>query len=233
MATNSESNAAPGNAPSGADLPAVLTSTLGSADTLASQRIATLARIHQARVAQLTRNATAVTKQYGANSQQAAAAQATVSTQQNTAARVAMMSQQLATPAPEVAANGWALHGRVFSADLQPRQRYCVFLVDANNTWQSTLGFSYTDSTGYFVIHYAPQGEAGNQEAATNEAAAPATPALFVAVVDDKAQPVQIGTTAFQPTTSMATYQNIALPAGEPPIGAPPAEIRKAAEPGG
>src|ERR1700758_1149845 len=33
-------------------------------------------------------------------------------------------------PIPQVAADGWALHGRVYSSDLKPHAKYTVFLVD-------------------------------------------------------------------------------------------------------
>src|SRR5437773_1587697 len=57
------------------------------------------------------------------------------------------------------------------------------------------------------------------------------TPELFVEVVDTKARPVFLSTTAFQPVIGCASYQNIVLPASQPPIGDPPPEIRQVAIP--
>jgi hypothetical protein len=42
---------------------------------------------------------------------------------------------------------------------------------------------------------------------------------------------VYLSTTAFQPATGSASYQNVILSAGEKPIGDPPPEIREIALP--
>jgi hypothetical protein len=138
-----------------------------------------------------------------------------------------------------VAANGWALHGRVFDAQLAPASGYTVFLVDKSKTYQQAYGFAYTDSTGYFLLNYAGSAKASGEKPAaasggTPSKAAPQAAAaleLFVEVVDTKAQPVFLSTTAFQPVIGRATYQNIALSAGQQPIGDPPPEIRRVAMP--
>jgi hypothetical protein len=237
MANTSTADAAATNATAGADLPAALTSALGAADTTAAQRVATLGLVHQARLSQLTRTAARATKQYGAGSPQAAAAQTTVDAAKTTIARIAVVNQQITTPAPQVAAGGWALHGRVFSAALQPLSGHCVFLVDQQNAYQSAHGFSYTDATGYFLLSYAGSPATtqtpGKQDDTASQNADQAPTSLFVEVVNPKGQPVLISTTPFQPATGVATYQNITLPQGEPPIGDPPAEIHKIAFPDG
>jgi hypothetical protein len=119
-----------------------------------------------------------------------------------------------------VAAAGWALHGRVYDAQLQPAVQHTVYLVDSAKAYQAQYGFSYTDATGYFLINYAqPAGQA-----------APSVP-LYVAIVNAKAEPVYLATEAFQPVAGSTTYQNISLAVGERPLGDPPAEIRKIAIP--
>ena len=50
------------------------------------------------------------------------------------------VQQQVTTEAPTVAATGWALHGRVYTAQLEPAVGYCVFLVDAQNAYYSPAG---------------------------------------------------------------------------------------------
>jgi len=201
---------------------------LAAADGVAAGNVQTVSLVHKARLAQLTRTAARLSAQSGPNSSQAVAARAAVTRQTAVVSRIAMVGQQVSTPAPQVAAAGWALHGRVYTADSQPAAAYCVFLVDAEKAYQGAYGFSYTDPTGYFLINFA-----GTTAAAeTTKARAPAEPAqLFVEVADPNGLPVLIATTPFQPTSGAATYQRIGLPAGGKPLGDPPAEIRKVALP--
>ena len=191
--------------------------------------------VHQARLAQLTRTAASISARYGAGSPQAVAAEAKVTASKATIARIATVSQQVSSTAPLVSTTGWALYGHVYNSQLQPVSAYTVFLVDANKTYQSAYSFSYTDSTGYFLISFAGDpASSQNQSPQSLQAAsapAPASPQLFVEIANSNALPVYLSTTAFQPTLGTATYQNITLPAGEPPIGDPPPEIRRIALP--
>src|SRR5271168_4766623 len=86
-----------------------LTATLAAADTSTAARIQNLSLIHQARLAQLTRSAAKAIAQYGAGSAQAVAAQADVTSATRTIGRIALVHQQVTTPAPQVTATGWAL----------------------------------------------------------------------------------------------------------------------------
>lgn len=209
-----------------------ITAALAAADGVAASNVQTVSLVHKARLAQLTRTAARVTAQSGASSAQAVAAQAAVTRETAVVSRIAMVSQQVSTPAPQVAAAGWTLHGRVYTSDSQPAAAYCVFLVDAEKAYQGAYGFSYTDSTGYFLINFAGTPAQGASTPAGTPAAAAAQPAqLFVEVADANAQPVFLATTAFVPAPGAATYQQIVLPAGGKPIGDPPAEIRKIALP--
>lgn len=211
------------------------TAALGAADSTGSQRVQTLSLVHQARYAQLTRTAASITARYGAGSPQAAAAEAKVTASKATIARLATVSQQVSATAPQISATGWALYGHVYNAQLQPVAAYTVFLVDAKNAYQSAYGFSYTDSTGYFLISFA--GDPASSQSPTQQSSQPAPaasqtlPQLFIEIANSNALPVYLSTTAFQPTLGTATYQNITLPAGEPPIGDPPPEIRRIALP--
>jgi hypothetical protein len=211
-----------------------VTTALTATDAATTQRVQTLGLVHQARLAQLTRTAAAVAAQYGAGSTQAAAANAAVTAAQGTVARLAVLGQQVSPPQPEVDATGWALHGYVYNDQLQPVSAYCVFLVDEQNTYQSAYGFAYTDATGYFVLNV-PGSTApakGQTQPAPAAAAAPApAPKLFVQIANANAQPIYLSSAAFEPTTGAATFQNIALPAGEKPIGNPPRAVRKTALP--
>ena len=134
-------------------------SNLAAADDVAAQRVQTLAWVHQARAAQLSRSAASLTAQYGPDDPGVKSAEAAVAAANATAAQVAVVHYQVTTADPQVAANGWALHGRVFDAQLAPASGYTVFLVDSSKTYQQAYGFAYTDSTGYFLLNYA--GSAG------------------------------------------------------------------------
>lgn len=216
--------------PDASQLGAQITTALATADTSAAQQIQNLQWVHQARVSQLTRTLAALKAQYGSNDPGVISAEAAVSAANLTAARVGMAQRQAATAEPQVAANGWALHGRVYDAHLQPVSGFTVFLVDASKTYQQAYGFAYTDNTGYFLLNHAGPDEAaqGKSSASAKQAAAPE---LFVEVADAKAQPVYLSTTPFQPAAGNATYQNITLSAGNAPIGDPPAQIRSVAIP--
>lgn len=215
------------DAPDASQLGAEINAALGTADATAAQRIQELQLVHQARVSQLARTAAALKAQYGPNDPGVKAAEANVATATLTAARVGMAQRQAATPDPQVSANGWALHGRVFDAQLQPMSAFTVFLVDGSKTYQQGYGFAYTDDGGYFLLNYA-----GPNAAAQNESVkAASAPDLFVEVANGKGEPVYLGTTPFQPAIGAATYLNIVLPAGNVSIGEPPANIRDVAVP--
>jgi hypothetical protein len=243
--------------PTVAEINNSVASELSTADSAATQAVQSSSNIYNARLAQQTRAAASITARFGAGSPQAAAAEAKVTASKATVARVAILNQQVSAAAPQVSATGWALYGHVYNAQLQPVSAYTVFLVDAKNAYQSDYGFTYTDSTGYFLISFAgdpassqsetgsslprrrrSQAEAGRthpgEEDQQSEPAQPATQTsspLFVEIANANAQPVYLSKTAFQPTLGAATYQNITLPAGEPPIGDPPPAIRQIALP--
>lgn len=214
------------------ELKVQITSGLTAADGVATQSVADLKLVHQARLSQLTRTAAALAAKYGAGDPRVKSAQDAANATTATVARVSMLHQQTATPAPTVAAAGWALHGRIFNAQGQPVSAYTVFLVDEQKSYLQSFGFAYTDDTGYFLINYG--GPQGTQVKATSGAAGQAgasAPQLFLEIANTKALPVYLSTTAFQPNVGGATYQNVFLPAGEPPIGDPPPAIRAVALP--
>jgi len=205
-----------------------LDKALPSADSTVTQSVQHLQLVHQARVAQLSRTAASLKAQFGTKDSRVIDAEAAVAAETTTAGRVSMVSRQIATPAPQVSAGGWVLHGRVFNAQLQPAARYTVFLVDSKKNYQQQFGFAYTDNTGYFRINYPGTGSKSETAGSATEFQ---VQQLFVEVANPKAQPVFLSTTAFQPAAGSVTYQNITLPAGEKPLGDPPPAIRKVALP--
>ena len=214
--TTSPKAAAKDTAPGVAD--GSLASALSTVDTQATQRLTTLGLVYQARQSRLTRTAASITAQQGPGSAQATAAEAAVAAAKMTAARLAVVQQQVTTAAPTVAASGWALHGRVYTARLEPAVGYCVFLVDAQSAYYSSTGFAYTDSTGYFQLTYpgtATQPDTPAGEAQPDIGAQP--PALYVEITNPNGQPVYLSTTALAPALGTATYQTCPCPPASRP----------------
>jgi len=206
---------------------------VSAADTQAGGAVSTLGLIQQARLSNQNRTVTLAVATYGKDSKQATAATQAVTATTAASARLTILSQQVNTPPPTVAATGWALHGRMYSSDLAPQASYAVFLVDAQKNYLSAYGFSYTDATGYFLISYS--GSAVGQDASAQPApAAPgasSTTQMFLQVADSNANPVLLSETAFVPVVGQATYQVVTLPAGAAKLGDPPAELRSVALP--
>jgi hypothetical protein len=200
---------------------------LTSADSTAADNVQSLGLLQQAKLSRLTRSAATATAQYGASSTQATAALAAVAASKTTIARVAVVQQKVTTPAPAVASAGWALHGRVYDATLNPLARHSVFLVDSQKAYQSDYGFAYTDSTGYFLLNYAGPAAATKADASATSTAS----GLYLQIANTAAKPVYLSTTAFQPAAGSTTYQPVTLPAGEPALGDLPAEVRAVALP--
>jgi hypothetical protein len=202
--------------PTVAEINNSVASELSTADSAATQAVQSSSNIYNARLAQQTRAAASITARFGAGSPQAAAAEAKVTASKATVARVAILNQQVSAAAPQVSATGWALYGHVYNVQLQPVSAYTVFLVDAKKAYQSAYGFSYTDSTGYFLISFV--GDPAASQSPTHESpgttAFQTPPQLFIEIANSNALPVYLSTTAFQPTLGAATYQNVTLPAG-------------------
>jgi hypothetical protein len=199
---------------------------LGSADSSVADALQNITLVHQARLSQQKRALNLAVTQYGATSAEARSAQLVATSTERTTARLHLTTQQATTTPPTVAANGWALHGRVLDGDLKPLADYAVFLVDHQKNYVSEYGFAYTDSTGYFLMNYAGTATGSS---ASKQAAGKAD--VFLEITNPKAEPVYLSTTAFQPVTGTATYQNITLQQGAPAIGNPPQEIRNVAMP--
>jgi hypothetical protein len=237
MAANQDTTAT--NLPGGAaDMGSEVQNAFASADQLAAQRIQSLQLVHQARNTRLRREL-AVLKAEHAPDDEIKVAEAAVAASAFTASRVAVVHQQLTTPQPEVAANGWALHGRVFDNDLKPVTGFTVFLVDAQKAYQKQFGFDYTDEYGYYLISYPRQkttpraGSPPPSRAATQPSPKESStePQLLLEVADANAYPVYLSDTPFRPVTGTVTYQNVTLAPGNKPIGDPPQQIRDVAMP--
>lgn len=199
------------NADSAAQAAASVNAAISSADSAVAQSMQTLALVHQARMASLSRTAASLKAQYGPEDSQVKNAEAAVNASAALAARVLVVHQEFATPAPQVPPNGWTLHGRVYTSAYQSLPQMTVFLVDATNTYQQQFGFAYTDESGYFQI---------------NASGPAAIPELFLEVADQKGKPVYLSTSPLEPAIGAALYQNIILDEGAKPIGDPPKAVR-------
>jgi hypothetical protein len=206
--------------PTASQVAAQLKTTLAAADSNANQAVQTVALVHQARLSRASRTVASLTAQYGASDSRVTAAAASVTALKSTIARVSAAGQQLAAPVVQVAAKGWALQGYVYDSNYQPLAKYTVFLVDSSNIFLKQYGFSYTSDTGYFLINYSGGGDQ------------PAAAQLFIAIVDTKANPVYLASTAFQSVAGTATFQTIVIPAGGETLGDPSQAIRNVAFPG-
>jgi len=189
---------------------------LVQADGTSASGLQSLSQTHPARLAQVTRIAATITKQSGASSPQATAAQAAVSSSQATVARVAMLRQRVTSQVPTVPATGWGIYGSVYNSSSAPVQGYSVYFVDSTNTYQNAYGIAYTQADGSYQFVYAgpPAGQT-----------APA-PTLYLQVASASGDPIYTSKTAFAPTTGLATYQAITLPVGEKPLGKLPIVLR-------
>ena len=210
-----------------------VTAVLSDADASQTLALKGFGLVQAARLSRLNRTAAQAIADSGADSAEATAAKAAVAAGQATASRVTLLHQQAATKAPTVVAAGWALHGRVYSSDLAPLERYTVFLVDGQKNYLAQYGFDYTNSSGYFLLNHDPT--AATAPAGANDGAneTGAAPQLFLQIANPKARAVHSSAGAFTPQLGAATYQSITLPAGEPTLGDPPAEIRAVALPRG
>jgi hypothetical protein len=208
MSTTTSSTPSPDDA--AAQLESGVQTLLSEADARQTAALNTLSFVQQARVSRVTRAASATTS-------------SAVEAAKTAAARSAVAQQQASTPAPQVAAKGWALHGRVYDNNLKPLARYSVYLADSQKTYLSAYGVDYTDSTGYFLLTH----DGVDANTGTSKSSAPsAAPELYLQVADRKAMPVYASATAFTPTLGAATYQVVTLTDGDTPIGNPPAQVR-------
>jgi len=200
-----------------------------AADAQVAAAVSNLTLIQQSRLSNQNRAATLAVAVYGKDSSQALAAQKLVTATTTTAARLTVLTQQVNTPAPTVAAKGWVLHGRVYASDLSPQSGYALFLVDGQKNYIGDYGYSYTDDTGYFLL--SSDGSSSQPSESQSGESQSATAQLYVQVTDAKANPVLLSETAFVPATGKATYQAVTLPPGHKKLGNLPADIRAVAMP--
>ena len=140
-------------------------STLGStlpdaftqADQAVAARVQQVQNVYLARASQLSRTAAELKAQHGADDAEVKRAEAALASARAASSQVAMLHQRITTPDPDVAPDGWVLHGRVFNKSRKPIGGFTVFFADAAKAYQQAYGFSSTDETG--VISPAVRGQ--------------------------------------------------------------------------
>jgi len=231
-------------APSAADLtPAVakrqidasVSAVMGAADAAQANILTALTQVQQARLTRQNRGLADLTAEAEPDTDAVEAARVAVAATEAAVSRLTLGGQQAATKAPKVSAAGWVLHGRVYDSNLNPLERYTVFLVDAQKNYLDQYGFDYTDKTGYFLLSHAggaaPGPAPGDGKAAPAES--PAAAEIYLQVANPRARAVRSSAGAFTPVTGLATYQLVTLAEGEPELGDPPAAIKAVALPRG
>ena len=210
------------------DLRAQLQAAFANADKDAAERLQHLQWVHEARAARLSRTAAELKAEHGGDDPAVKRAEADAAAARSAGARLSAARQQMATAEPDVAPDGWALHGRVFSTDMKPVRGFSVFVVNAAKAYQDKYGFAYTDESGYFLLNYAGPAEP-SKTTPPGKDTAPGE--LFVAVGDLQGRPVFLDTTTpFTPVPGAAVYQNIFLSRVDP-LGQRPRGAKKAAAP--
>jgi chitosanase len=211
------------------NLGAQLKDAFANADKTAAERVQHLQWLHQSRASQLSRTASELKAEYGANDARVKRAEASLAVAKAVSAHLAVVHQEITTAEPEVMPGGWAVHGRVFTVERKPVRGFTVFLVDAVNAYQDAYGFAYTDDTGYFLLKYRGGGDTSTGTAAEEARVSE----LFLQVADLDARPVYLSDSPFSPPKGVAVYQNIVLSKGTQPLGEPPAQSRRVAPPKG
>lgn len=191
-------------------------------DSQTAAQFSGLTLIRQARIGQLQRQAASITALRGASDPGVVALQASIQSQQSLASQLGAVRDQAMTPVPPVPANGWVLHGRVRDQNLQPVAQLTVLLLNDQKKWLRSYGYAFTDTTGYFILSYAPA-DSGKGDAAASLSA-------YLEVLNQNRQPLYIDSSAFTLSTGATLYRDIVLtsvtPLGNPPPGAasiPPA----------
>lgn len=156
-----------------ADLQSFGSTLVTSANQLSTAGTSMSALVQTARLSGLKRAAAGAVATYGADSAEAAQANQAVTTAQARTGQLQVVSQKASTTPPAVASTGWVLHGRVYDANLNPQERYTVFMVDAQNNYIGDYGFCYTDATGYFLLRY--QGASASASSRASETGAPSS----------------------------------------------------------
>lgn len=223
MATDSRTDGS--TPPDVSELRSSLTDAFGQADTAAAGRVQLLQQVYQARASLLSRRADELKAQYGANDSGVRSVEAAATAARAASSQLLSVHLRFTTPDPDVAPDGWVLHGRVLNESRKPMAGFTVFFVDAAKAYQQAYGYSPTDDTGYFLLRY--DGSRSDKGAAADGRDTD----LFVEVTDLKGRLAYLSDTAFQRVVGAAVYQDIVLTESASTKGEPPAEVRKVSMP--
>jgi hypothetical protein len=181
---------------------------------------------NQARGSQLARAAADLNAEFGANDVVVTRAEEAAAAARAAGARLSLLHRQITTEDPQVAPDGWALHGYVSTADGKPVHGFTVFLVDAANAYQDLYGFANTDDSGRYVLTSGPADTASGK--GRKAGSRPPAPKLFITVTDLRGRAVYRDPTPLPLVPGSVTYRDIELPEGAPPMGQPPGDAKRA-----
>jgi|ERR1700688_554727 len=192
-----------------------------SVDSQTAQQFTGLAQIRQARVNQLQREATSLTKAYGANDPGVQAVQASLKNEQTFASRLGVVSTTTSLTPPVAPANGWVIYGQVRNADLTPAPQLTVFLADEARAWLRKYAYAFTDETGYFTLNYAPPATA--RTARQTVAGEPGSLSAYLEVSNPTCKLMYLDASTMSIAVGAVVYRDIVLSA-DVPLGTPPSE---------
>lgn len=224
MATDSTTDSP--TRPDASELRSSLTEAFGQVDTAAAGRVQLLQQVYQARASLLSRRADELMALYGAKDSGVKSVEAAIAAARTASSQLTSLHLRFTTPDPDVAPDGWVLHGRVFNESREPMAGFTVFFVDAAKAYKQAYGYASTDDTGYFLLRYgssrtSDEGAAGEGRGIN----------LFVEVTDLKGRLAYLSDTAFQPVAGATAYQDIVLTESGSSKGAPPAKVREVGMP--
>jgi len=172
-----------------------------------------LSRVYEARARGLERDRERLHRQVGPEHPEVAEIERGVAEIRLRARRLTRAAETARAPAPRVDATTWALSGRVFGPDWEPRSGLTVTLHAEDGSRDDRFGEARTDSAGRFELR-GVVGQPSAEAAAAPEAEGP--PPVFVHVSTGDAT-LYAGTRPLIPTVGHADHVEIVLE----DIGAP------------
>jgi predicted flap endonuclease-1-like 5' DNA nuclease len=134
-----------------------------------------LSTLRSAKQSSLARREQIYAVKYGATDRRVLQVQHQRETNTRLRQEIYVAHTQAATPAPLVDENSYVFHGFVRNHQRQPLSRLTVALYDEKGKWRRELGFGCTDANGYFILQFARDAKAAQEDqTAAGEAPKPA-----------------------------------------------------------
>src|SRR6266851_2583206 len=134
------------------ELARILEDSVPSADAQRAAQLDQLAQVRSAKAVQLKRERERFAPLAEPRDPFFVKLDAREQTNQGLIQDLALAANQVRTPVPPVDVNTWVLHGRVFTAGLQPAPNLLVGVADEKGNPVAEAGQANTDATGYFLL---------------------------------------------------------------------------------